>query len=305
MTSATAGVRSKSAVVPRICARLSTRLMPRDRATCWATCSMVRLICIMTYWPASWMIRFRSPNGAALRSPAPGFPFPSPDLLRRQLGAFVGERLAQIAQRHLLLLGVLIQLLAAGVQFLVGRLIGGRDPQHVGHRQDADDGGRGCLTPSGWAEFPAPAEAGTAAAARRRWPDRRRYRRAAAARRVRRTEPARAGTRARRGRCGGRMCLSRHEPLPILRLLGDAGSRGRTSARLQRLRRSVRRNGLFCHFEPLEPGTETKPENLRLVAWLLYHKRRQVNVYQAESGPPGDADAGTDARRGGGRNLAA
>ena len=30
-----------------------------------------------------------------------------------------------------------------GVQFLVGRLVGGGDPQHVGHRQNSDDGGRG------------------------------------------------------------------------------------------------------------------------------------------------------------------
>src|SRR6202012_4476735 len=47
-TSATAGVRSKSAVVPRICARFSTMLMPRDDATAWATCSVVRLICAIT-----------------------------------------------------------------------------------------------------------------------------------------------------------------------------------------------------------------------------------------------------------------
>src|SRR6185312_12720509 len=61
-TSPTCGVKSKSAVVPKICARFSTRFTPREIATCCATCSSVRLICSSTYWPASWIIRFRSPN---------------------------------------------------------------------------------------------------------------------------------------------------------------------------------------------------------------------------------------------------
>src|SRR6202034_2826060 len=51
--------------------------------------------------------------------------------------------LAQIAQRHLLLLGVLVELLVPVVEHLVGRLIGGGDAQRVGDGYDADNRRRG------------------------------------------------------------------------------------------------------------------------------------------------------------------
>src|SRR6185312_9683700 len=53
----------------------------------------------------------------------------------------------------------------------------------------------------------------------------------------------------------------------------------------------------------LEPRTETEAEYLRLIVGLLYHEGRQIDVYQAERGLPGNADAGAQARRAGLRNL--
>ena len=152
------------------------------------------------------------------------FLFLGADLLRRQLGAFGGEGLAQIAQRGLFLLGVLVQLLAAGVQFLVGRLIGGGDPQHVGNRQDADDGGRGGLAFGNRRDFrrrrkldlgggmpPACSPAARSEAGSRRG-----HRSARAA--------ARGPGRATGGARGG-MRLPRNKPLAVRRLLGEAGER--------------------------------------------------------------------------------
>src|ERR1700722_562594 len=46
----------------------------------------------------------------------------------------------------------------------------------------------------------------------------------------------------------------------------------------------------------LELRTEAEPEDLRLVAGLLNHERRQVNVNQPEGAAPGDADAGAHTR---------
>ena len=117
--------------------------IPRETATCCTTSRSVRSICASVYWPASWMIRLRSANlrrelgDAVLQLALLGA-----DLLRGHLAAVVGQRLAKIAQRGLLLLGILVQLLPACAQFLVNRLIGGGAAHHVGHRNDAHDRGR-------------------------------------------------------------------------------------------------------------------------------------------------------------------
>ena len=81
-------------------------------------------------------------HAARLGDPVLQFLFTRTDLLRRELGAVVGQGLTQITQRNLLLLRVLIQLLAPRDELLVRLLEGAGGPHHVRHRQHADNGGR-------------------------------------------------------------------------------------------------------------------------------------------------------------------
>ena len=268
-SSTTAGVRSNSLTVPRICARFSTRLMPRLIATCCVTISIARSICAITYWLASWMTRLRSPNtrrDSAIRSCR------SFSRARICSGVSLARSLAKLRQDRA---DATCSFCASSFSFcrradelLVGLLEGGGGAHHVSHRQHADDGGRRgrpfrqrrhlgrrrqlhltCGCPSAPGTAPSGHEAGTRASA---W--------------------LRRGRRTRRCRPRGRSAwLVRDEPLLVL-------LRARSAMCKPTERRAAKAAHAKRRYETLEPRTEAESEDLRLVVRLLYHERRQVNV---------------------------